>query len=131
MTTELKVATRPTVIALLAVDTVLIIIFAILGVSSHNGGLNFTSVARVAIPFLVPYLILAGSIRPTRLIHNLFPTGIALWLVTIILGVILRAAIFNDTSAPAFILVATGVLAAFLLGRRIISTFATRRRQTA
>jgi len=116
---------------MLAVDLVLIIIFAIFGITSHNGELSFTSVARVAIPFLVPYLVLAGSIRPTRLIHNIFPAGIALWLVTVILGVILRAAIFNDTSAPAFILVATGVLAIFLLGRRIISTLATRRRRTA
>lgn len=116
---------------MLAIDAVLITIFAIFGIASHDGQLSFTGIARVAIPFVIPYIVLASVIKPTRLIHNIFPVGIGLWVVTVILGVVLRAAIFNDTSATAFILVTTGVLAIFLLGRRIISTLVTKRRQTA
>lgn len=116
---------------LLVVDAALITVFAMIGIASHDGALDFMSIARVAIPFLVPYLLLAATIRPRRLIHNVFPVGIALWLVTVILGPVLRALFFGDTSAMAFVLVTAGVLAVLLLGRRSISTLVTRRRQSA
>ena len=116
---------------MLLIDAILITTFAVIGIASHSGDLSFTGIARVAIPFLVPYLLLAALIRPTRFIHNVFPTGVALWRVTVVLGPILRAVFFGDTSATAFILVTAGVLAVFLLGRRSISTLVTRRRQSA
>lgn len=124
-------ATPLVVTLLLVVDAILITVFAMIGIASHNGDLDFVSIARVAVPFLVPYLLFAATIRPTRLIHNVFPAGIALWLVTVILGPVLRALLFGDTSAMAFVLVTAGVLAVFLLGRRSISTLVTRRRQSA
>src|SRR5699024_313555 len=124
-------ATPSTVFLMLAIDTILIIIFAIAGISSHEGGLGLINIARVAIPFLLPYLALSIIIKPTRLIHNIFPAGVALWLLTLILGPILRIALFQDTSAPAFILVSAGVLGIFLLGRRSISTLVTRARKTS
>ncbi|HJF14552.1 MAG TPA: DUF3054 family protein [Enteractinococcus helveticum] len=130
MTSEPHQATKSTVAGLLAVDAVLIVIFAMIGISSHNGNLDPASIARVAIPFLIPYLILAAGIRPTRLIHNIFPMGVILWLSTVIIGPILRAALFNDTSALAFMLVTSGALALLLIGRRIISTLVTRGKQT-
>ena len=117
-------------VALLAVDAILIIVFAIIGISSHDGSLDPASVARVAVPFLIPYLILAAGIKPSRLIHNIFPMGVILWLSTVVFGPILRAALFNDTSALPFISVTAGVLALLLIGRRIISTLVTRRKQT-
>lgn len=116
---------------MLIIDGSLIVIFAVIGVSSHDGDLSVANIARVAIPFLLPYLLLAVAIKPTRLIHNIFPTGIALWLITVVLGPILRAVMFDDTSALAFILVTAGVLGVFLIGRRSISTLVTRRRKTA
>ena len=131
MSPEPKPASTSHVISMLIIDALLIVIFAIIGVASHDGNLGMSNIARVAIPFLVPYLILAASIKPTKLIHNIFPAGIALWLITVVLGPILRAMLFDDTSALAFILVAAGVLAVFILGRRSISTLLTRQRQTA
>lgn len=116
---------------MLVIDAVLIIAFAALGIASHDGDLDPLSVTRVAVPFLLPYLLLAGTIKPTRLIHNIFPVGIALWLITVVLGPVLRAVLFDDTSAVPFVLVTAGVLAVFLLGRRSISTLVTQRRQSA
>lgn len=116
---------------MLIIDAVLIIVFAIIGVSSHDGNFGILNIARVAIPFLVPYLVLAVVIQPRRLIHNIFPAGIALWVSTVVLGPILRAVLFGDTSAMAFIVVATCVLGVFLIGRRSISTLVTHRRKTA
>lgn len=116
---------------MLVIDAALITIFAGLGIASHNGSLDPMSIARVALPFLLPYLLLAATIKPTRLIHNIFPAGVGLWLVTVVLGPILRAALFDDTSAVAFMLVTAGVLALFLLGRRSISTLITRRHRSA
>lgn len=134
MSTEPKLpplaATPSTVFFMLAIDAILIIIFACIGILSHEGDLGLASIARVAIPFLLPYLVLAATIKPTRLIYNIFPAGVALWLLTLILGPILRIVLFQDTSAPAFILVTAGVLAIFLLGRRSISTLVTRARKT-
>lgn len=116
---------------MLVVDAALITIFAALGIASHNGSLDPMSIGRVALPFLLPYLLLAATIRPTRLIHNIFPAGIGLWLVTVVLGPVLRTVFFNETSAMPFILVTAGVLALFLLGRRSISTLITRRYRSA
>lgn len=116
---------------MLIIDAVLMVIFAIIGVSSHDGDLGLANVARVAIPFMLPYLLLALAIKPAKLVHNIFPAGIALWILTVILGLVLRAVIFEDTSALAFILVTAGVLGVFLLGRRSISTLVTRERKTA
>lgn len=127
----MKSASKSTVAFLLAIDAILIVVFASFGIASHGGSLDPASIARVAIPFLIPYLILAIGIKPTRLVHNIFPMGVILWLSTVIIGPILRAALFDDTSALPFILVTAGVLALFILGRRIISTLVTRRKQTA
>lgn len=124
-------ASTSTVAIMLLIDAVLIVIFAIIGVSSHDGDLGILNIARVAIPFMLPYLLLAVAIKPGQLIHNVFPTGIALWLITVILGPVLRAIMFGDSSAMAFILVTAGVLGVFLLGRRIISTLVNRRQKNA
>lgn len=131
MNPELAPASRCIVAWMLVIDTILIILFAIAGIASHDGNLDLLSIGRVAIPFLLPYLALAALIKPTRLIHNIFPVGVALWLATVVLGPILRALLFGDTSALPFILVTAGVLAVLLLGRRSISTRVTRRRQRA
>ncbi len=130
MTPEPLSATNSTVAFLLAIDVLLIVIFAMIGISSHDGSLDPGGIVRVALPFLAPYLVLAISIKPTRLVHNIFPMGVILWLSTVVIGPILRAVIFDDTSALPFILVSAGVLALFILGRRIISTFVTRKKQT-
>lgn len=120
-----------TVTSMLVLDAILITIFAVIGVSSHDGDLGALNILRVAIPFLVPYILLAATIKPSWLIHNIFPAGIALWLVTVVIGPILRAVLFGDTSAAAFIFVSAGALAVLLLGRRSISNLVTRRRKTA
>src|SRR5699024_12797687 len=100
------------------------------GVSAHEGDRGPANIARVAVPFLRPYLSRAATIKPTRLIHNICPAGVPLWVLTLILGPILRIVLFQDTSAPAFILVTAAVLGIFLLGRRSISTLVTRARKT-
>lgn len=131
MTTQPQLASKTAVTWLSLLDAVLIIIFAMIGISSHDGALDIASVARVAIPFLVPYLALSLALKPRRFIHNVFPVGIGLWIATVILGPVLRAALFQDSSALAFILVTAGVLALFLIGRRIISTLVTRKQRSA
>lgn len=125
------VASKSTVATMLGIDAALIVVFAIIGISSHEGDLGFFNVSRVALPFMLPYLLLAATIKPGRLINNIFPAGIALWIITVVLGPILRAIIFGDSSALAFILVTAGVLGVLLLGRRSISTLVSRRGKNA
>lgn len=125
------VASKSTVSMMLGIDAVLIIIFAIIGVSSHDGDLGFLNIARVALPFMLPYLLLSVARKPGRFIHNVFPAGIALWIITVILGPILRAILFGDSSEFAFVLVTAGVLGVLLIGRRSISTLVSRRGKNA
>ncbi|GAA4472645.1 hypothetical protein GCM10023190_03440 [Enteractinococcus fodinae] len=131
MNSEPPAASRATVIGMLGLDAALIVIFAMFGIASHDGSLNFFGIARVALPFLLPYVVLTALIKPSRYIHNVFPVGVVLWLVTVALGPVLRAVLFNDTSAMAFVLVTAGVLGVLLLGRRSISHLVTRRRENA
>lgn len=135
MSTEPKIpplaATPSTVFFMLLIDAILIVIFAIIGLTSHSGDVGPVTIARVAFPFLLPYLVLAAAIKPTRLIHNIFPAGLALWALTLVFGPILRIVLFHDTSAPTFILVTAVVLGVFLLGRRSISSLVSRKRKTA
>ena len=130
MNSDPTLASRTTVAWMLILDAALIIVFAMFGIGSHDGAIDFPGIGRVAIPFLLPYLVLAVTIKPARFIHNIFPVGITLWLATVALGPVFRAVFFADTSALPFVLVTAGVLAVFLLGRRSISTLVTRRRQT-
>src|SRR5699024_4834435 len=109
-------ATPPAVFFMLAIAAISLVIFALIVVSYHEGDPGPAHIARGAVPFLLPYLVLAATIKPTRLIHDIFPAGVALWVLTLILGPILLVVLFQDTSAPAFILVTAAVLGIFLLG---------------
>lgn len=138
MTTESKnsyatgTASTKLVILLLATDAVLIVAFSLFGIAAHDRDFGITNIGRVAIPFLIAYLVPSALINPKRLIHNIFPVGVGLWLITIVVGPVLRAVFFGDTSAPAFLIVAAVTLAVFLLGRRLISKLITRHKaQTA
>ncbi|MGH3705072.1 MAG: DUF3054 domain-containing protein, partial [Agromyces sp.] len=54
-----------------------------------------------------------------------WPTGVIVWAVTVVGGMLLRA-VSGQGAQLAFIIVATLTLAAFLLGWRLIATLVTR-----
>lgn len=111
----------------LAVDVVGVLVFCALGRRSHDEGLNVTGVAATAWPFLtgtaIGWLAARGWRRPTAVA----PTGVVVWLATVVVGMVLRKATSAGVAA-SFVVVATTVTALLLLGWRVAVGLTLRRR---
>ena len=104
----------------LAVDVVCVVVFCTIGRRSHAEGLTVTGIAETAWPFLagtaVGWLLCRGWQRPT----SLAPTGIVVWVCTVVIAMLLRKATSQGT-AVSFIVVASLTTGALLLGWRILA----------
>lgn len=111
----------------LGVDIVAVLVFCALGRRSHDEGVNISGVAATAWPFLtgtlVGWLVSRGWRRPTAVA----PTGVIVWVSTVVVGMVLRKA-SSASVAAAFIIVASTVTAVLLLGWRAAVGLAGRRR---
>lgn len=108
---------RPALTAL-ATDIVCVVVFCTIGRRSHAEGLTLAGIAETAWPFLVGtltgWLVSLGWRRPTALL----PTGVAVWLCTVAVGMLLRK-VTSAGVAPSFIVVASLSTALLLLGWRV------------
>ncbi|ORV46395.1 hypothetical protein AWC02_11245 [Mycolicibacter engbaekii] len=113
--------------AWLGMDVVAVLIFCALGRRSHDEGLTITGLATTTWPFLsgtvLGWLLSRGWRRPTAV----WPTGVTVWVSTVLVGMLLREATSAGV-AKSFILVASTVTAVFLLGWRAVFVAARRRR---
>ncbi|HEX5255141.1 MAG TPA: DUF3054 domain-containing protein [Mycobacterium sp.] len=113
--------------AWLAVDVVGVLVFCAVGRRSHDEGLNVTGIAVTAWPFLtgtvVGWLVSRAWRRPTAVV----PTGVVVWLSTVVIGMLLRKATSAGVAA-SFVVVATTVTALLLLGWRVAAGLTLRRR---
>jgi Protein of unknown function (DUF3054) len=113
--------------AWLSADIVSVLVFCALGRRSHDEGVNITGIAATAWPFLsgtvVGWLLSRGWRRPTDVV----PTGVTVWLCTVVVGMLLRKA-SSASVAGAFIIVAASVTAVLLLGWRMAVGRLLRRR---
>ncbi|MGO4385347.1 DUF3054 domain-containing protein [Specibacter sp. RAF43] len=126
-----QVQTKPAVKAValaLLLDAALIIVFAASGRSSHAESLGVAGVLGTAWPFLAALGIGWLASRTWRHPFRLWPTGVCVWLITVAGGMALRIA-SGSTAAIPFVVVATLVLALFLLGQRAVVTLLMRRTQ--
>ena len=120
-------AAKP-LIGAFVLDTALVVVFTVIGRLSHDehplAGLWTTSW-----PFLLA-LIVGWAISfawraPTAPVR----TGLPVWAVTVAGGMLLRAADGQGVQ-PAFVVVASLVLLAFLVGWRLVAALAGRARRT-
>ena len=102
------------------VDLVAIVVFALVGRSSHAESVDLLGLAGTAWPFLAGWLIGAVVARIWRHPVDLV-TGAFVWLGTLIIGMLLRVATGAGVQ-PSFVIVAAIVLAAFLIGWRAAYT---------
>lgn len=109
-----------------AVDLLLVLVFAIIGRATHEGGLGPLEVLGTAWPFLAACL--GGWVVLNLLDDDGFGMRAALvvWLVTVLAGMGLRI-LSGGGAAPAFVLVATLFLGASLFGWRLVSALVRRR----
>lgn len=115
------------------VDAVLVVVFCAIGRSSHDESI-LSGLARTAWPFETGLIL--GWVIAFALVawqadrdfdsairrfdgSNLWPTGVIIWLSTLIFGMLLRV-VSGQGTAFNFILVAATALALFLLGPRLV-----------
>ncbi len=108
-------------------DIVLVLAFALSGRGSHSESITAAGVFQTAWPFLAAlvggWLICRTWQAPLRI----WPQGVCLWLITVAGGMALRI-VSGSTAELPFVIVATLVLAVFLLGHRLIAGGLVRRR---
>src|ERR1700760_2981728 len=108
----------------LGVDVACVLVFCAIGRRSHDEGLNVAGVATTAWPFLsgtvLGWLASQAWRRPTAV----YPTGVAGWLSTVIVGMLLRKVTAAGV-AGSFIVVASTVTAVLLLGWRAVARVGT------
>ena len=114
----MRVARVPWVAAL--IDVCCVLVFVIIGRASHTKGESIGGIASTSWPFLAGlaagWLVSRAWRRPVAL----RPAGIAAWLGTVALGMVLRV-VSGQGTAFAFILVALAFLGLFLLGWRLLA----------
>lgn len=113
--------------AWLSADILGVLVFCALGRRSHGEGINVTGIASTAWPFLsgtvVGWLVSRAWRRPAAVV----PTGLTVWLCTVVVGMLLRKAISAGV-ATSFVVVASSVTAVLLLGWRVGVGLVLRRR---
>lgn len=114
-------------LAYLLSDVVGVLVFCAVGRRSHDEGLNLAGIATTAWPFLtgtlIGWLVSRGWQRPTAVA----PTGVIIWLCTVVIGMVLRKASSAGVAA-SFVVVAATVTALLLLGWRVAVGLTLRRR---
>ncbi|MGV9802857.1 DUF3054 domain-containing protein [Mycobacterium sp. NPDC003449] len=100
-------------------DLVCVVVFCTIGRRSHAEGITVAGVAETAWPFLtgtvIGWLLSRGWRRPT----SLAPTGIAVWVSTVVIGMLLRK-LTSAGVAGSFIVVASVATGVLLLGWRAV-----------
>ncbi|KWX67112.1 DUF3054 domain-containing protein [Mycobacterium sp. NAZ190054] len=129
MTTEPTTPAAGTALKALAADLVCVVVFCTIGRRSHAEGLTVTGIAETAWPFLTGtaagWLASRGWRRPA----SLAPTGLIVWVATVVVGMLLRKATGQGT-AVSFIVVASLTTAVLLLGWRATARALARRRSS-
>lgn len=109
----------------LIVDLVLVVVFTIIGHYTHSNNLDPQGLWTTAWPFLVglgvAWLLSAIWDKPISPLH----TGTAVWAITVLVGLVLRA-LTGAGTAGAFIVVAASLNFLTLVGWRVVASALTK-----
>jgi peptidoglycan/LPS O-acetylase OafA/YrhL len=112
-------STRSVALAVV-VDVVVVLLFVVIGRRNHDEADALRATAETAAPFLVglaaAWFAARAWRRPMRL-----ATGLVVWPITVLAGMVVRRAVFGDGTAPAFVIVATLFLGAGFVGWRVVA----------
>ena len=117
---DASITTRPSrraVITTAVVDVVAVVVFVAIGRRNHDEGTTFLNILGVAAPFLIA---LGASWLVLRTWREPFNRAslIATWVITVLIGLVLRRLVFDRGIATSFIIVTTITLGVLLgLGR--------------
>ena len=103
----------------IGLDVFFVVLFVAIGRRNHQESSAFSEVLRTAAPFLIgltaAWLAARAWKRPERL-----ATGLAVWPITVLVGMMVRNLVFDRGTDTAFVLVTTGFLGLCFMGWRAI-----------
>ena len=120
---DASITTRPSqraVVTAAFVDVVAVVVFVAIGRRNHNEGTALSGVLSVAAPFLIALGISWIGLRTWREPFNR-ASMVATWVITVVIGLLLRRLVFNRGIATSFIIVATITLGVLLSLGRLLS----------
>jgi Protein of unknown function (DUF3054) len=98
-------------------DVVCILVFVGIGRSVHTDGVTAAGMASTAWPFLTGAALGWAATKAWRRPTAIVPSGIAIWLSCVVLGMVLRV-VSGQGTAVGFVIVALAFLGATMLGWR-------------
>jgi hypothetical protein len=120
---------RSRVLAFL-LDLTSVLVFVALGRRTHEAGSGIVGYLEVAAPFVIALLAVSLGVLMSRRNPEGLAVGVMVAAVTWLLGLVLRATIFDGGTATAFVIVAGLFLFATMLGWRAFSLVWGRRKLT-
>ena len=100
------------------IDVFSVTLFVAVGRREHERDSAIAGLIDTAAPFLLAlalaWVLLRAWRRPTD-----WRTGVGVWAITLVAGMILRNLVFGDGTATSFVIVAASFLALFLVGWRV------------
>lgn len=111
-------------------DLLCMLIFAVLGLRSHEDGITFGGILRAATPFQAGWLIVIGAIGVQRRPEPSDSRGlIRAWIPAWALGLVIRAVLFDGSLEVTFAIVSLLVIGVLLmLWRGVLAPILLRRR---
>jgi peptidoglycan/LPS O-acetylase OafA/YrhL len=111
-------------------DTLIVVLFVAIGRRNHDQDPALSGTFTTAAPFLIALVLgwLAARVwqRPLAVV-----TGVIVWAVTLVGGMLLRNLVFDRGTATSFVVVTALFLAAGLIGYRVVFNTVTARRRAA
>ena len=108
-------------------DAFTVVLFVAIGRRNHDESDAVVALIETAAPFLIglatAWVAVRAWRRPTRV-----ATGLAIWPVTVLVGMVVRNLVFDDGTAASFVVVTTVFLGACLVGWRLAAAAIERRR---
>lgn len=109
----------------LVVDLVLVAVFAVIGRLSHYGSLTIGGWWQTAWPFLAGTFVAWVLLRLLHRHSAAITSGVVVWSVTLVAGMVLRQTSGQGTALP-FVIVATLTLGVLLVLPRVVARFSGR-----
>lgn len=109
----------------LAIDLLLVAVFAVIGRLSHYGSLTPGGWWETAWPFLAGTLLARLALRLLHRHGGAVASGLVVWLGTLVVGMLLRQ-VSGQGTAPAFVIVATLTLGLLLVVPRVVARLSAR-----
>ena len=103
-----------------ALDVFVVVLFVAIGRRNHEESGAFRSVIETAAPFLIGLAVGWAATRACRRPMQLL-TGLTIWPITVLVGMIVRNLVFDRGTATSFVIVATIFLGVTLVGWRALT----------